>query len=279
MFTFIFPTSILRGLVLVLMDSNECFGKKLIRNNPNSVQEHELIRLRANKSTFYCRGARSRRHNRLLHPYKSPNPINGPCGRCQQELREPYICCVECDQSFCTHCFAHGAETKTHRSWHSYAIRTDTLQVFAGATNWTVRDERKLLDLLVSHGYGNWDDIARHLQRAHTPDEVRDHYNEHYFDGLFGRICGLGRDVYEPITVPRLYKFKSLQPPRFHMDTPDFRAMSGYRCARGEFDTPYDNSAESIVSNLNLTNWSDDEEELGETLNAAMMLVYNNRLK
>lgn len=56
--------------------------------------------------------------------------------------------------------------------------------------------------------------------------------------------------------------------------------MAGYRFARSDFDTPYDNSAESIVSDLKMKkDWGDAYEEVGDELNSAMARAYNNRLK
>lgn len=148
------------------------------------------------------------------------------------------------------------------------------------SNNWSARDEKKFLNLILSHGYGNWDDIAKLMDGTKTPSECMDHYHKYYFDGLFEKVIGLTKNPYFPENVPYLYKMKSLEPPRPTLDSITFKMMAGYQSARSEFDTPYDNSAESIVSNLVQNNdWMHVDQDVGNILNCSMFTVYNNRLK
>ena len=122
---------------------------------------------------------------------------------------------------------------------------------------------------MLMNGFGNWDGIAKEL-KTKTANECRDHYFNHYLDGIVGQMIGIPKDP---------YTINSVDPPRHDLDSHNFKIMAGYRSARGDFDTPYDNSAEVIVSNLDLKNWNECDVEVGETLNCAMLNVYNHRLR
>lgn len=135
-----------------------------------------------------------------------------------------------------------------------------------------------MLELILNYGYANWDEIAKALITK-TPSECREHYLNYYFDGLFEKMIGLSSEPYSPEIVPYLYKMNSVEPPRHELDSVNFKTMAGYRCARGDFDTPYDNSAESIISNLELKSWCDEDTDIGEALNCAVFNAYNNRLR
>lgn len=214
------------------------------------------------------------------------------CAICRCSLAEPYIKCAEClDILVCLQCFSKGREVVGHRNSHAYIIVRDDVQVFATDSSWTARDERILLQALHTHGYGNWDDIAKSLQRRHSAEEIRRHYHDCYFGGIFERLLGLQhvRNCYMPERMPYVFKMRSLEPPR-HDDIASiqFKINAGYRCARGDFDTPYDSSAEGLLSVMVEQQRADDDDELEtgspesqlvEELQCALVRAYNNRLR
>lgn len=201
------------------------------------------------------------------------------CYVCGCNLIEPYITCAQCPRHLsCLKCFANGAETSTHLSNHNYIITHDNIKLFPNS-NWSAREERRLLELIQQHGFGNWNDIARTLQTKDA-DECERHYLDNYFDGIFMKICGLTKHPYSRLVVPFRYKSNSIDPPRHTMEMINSKLVAGYRFARSDFDTPYDVSAESLVSQLHTPNeWGDEFREIGEELNAAMFVAYNNRLR
>lgn len=218
-------------------------------------------------------------------------PTTRHCRTCRTIAREPYIECAECtDFPLCLRCFASGREHAEHRNHHAYTIRHDNVRVFAGGA-WTAAEEKALLTAIARHGYGNWSAVARSLN-ARLPDgcaarfrytatECAEHYERHYFGGLFEQALGMSAQPYRREYVPYLYRMNSVDPPRQEANAD---AMAGYRAARGEFDVPYDNSAESLVSHLDAIRWSDEEPgsgwpEIGEQLQCAVMVAYNNRLR
>ena len=195
---------------------------------------------------------------------------------CRERLYEPYIKCAECSQLFCLKCFSHGSETQLHLNTHSYCIIHDNIKVFP-TSDWSAKEERLLLDYIRMHGYGNWSDISKAI-RTRSTSECHEHYLKHYFKGIFSKVLGLTNEPYHRLTIPYLYRMNSVEPPRQEFDSIYFHSMAGYNAARGDFETPYDNSAESIVSNLMCPGDSSDDEVMNE-LNCGLFNAYNNRLR
>lgn len=104
--------------------------------------------------------------------------------------------------------------------------------------------------------------------------ECQTHYTSNYFGGIFWKSCKLTKNPYSPIVVPHLYRLNSLDPPR------KANATADYHFTRSDFDTPFDASAEGVISNLHLDNeWGDEFKDIGESLNCALINAYNNRLR
>ncbi|XP_011179813.3 transcriptional adapter 2A isoform X1 [Zeugodacus cucurbitae] len=218
------------------------------------------------------------------------------CSTCNCDLYEPYIKCPDCEYTLlCMQCFAQGRETATHLNTHSYIIVRDDIQVFPGANNWTARDERILLHTLEKKGYGNWEAVTQALHFRHSADECRLHYHNYYFGGIFERLLGLthSKNAYFPERMPYVVKMRSVDPPRSdEPGTMQFKMMAGYRCARGDFDTAYDNSAEDLLTTIMQDTFAtnaatDDYEEMldensrnvYEEMQLAVVRAYNHRLR
>jgi hypothetical protein len=225
----------------------------------------------SNQSTRY--------YNKYLLESEVDSDSTFKCEKCQELLSEPYIQCAECSQVSCLKCFSIGSETNNHKNTHSYSIRHDNFAVFE-QSSWTGREEKKFLNALLSHGYGNWDGISRVMDRR-SPEECKSHYINFYLNNIFGKFLGLtNENLFVPGVIPFLFKQNSLEPPRFDEDTIHFTNSAGYRFARSEFETPYDNGAEAIVSYLRPDDSGDPEtREVIDELNASIFQVYNNRLK
>lgn len=223
----------------------------------------------------------------------APTPSeSGRCSTCRYNLSEPYIKCSEClDTLLCLQCFARGRESSGHRNNHAYIIVRDSIQVFAQEPHWTARDERILLQTLRVQGYANWEAVSHALDQRHAPSEVRRHYHDCYFGGIFERLLKLqhSRHSYLPERMPYVFKMRSLDPPRHDdISSIQFKLNAGYRCARGDFDTPYDASAESLLSIMVDRRACDDdhegagfeaEREMAEELQLGLVRAYNNRLR
>lgn len=198
-------------------------------------------------------------------------------------LHEPYIVCAECEQKefstktirlpICLECFGKGVELKNHLNNHSYMIRHDNVNIFPNTSSWSARHDNTLLDLLTKYNFANWSDISRKI-KLYSADECQNHYIQNYFDGIFWQPCKLTKFPYNRIEIPYFYQLNTFDPPRMSAE------MADYRFTRSDFDTPYDISAENIICNLYLDKeCNNDFKQIGEDLNCAMVIAYNNRLR
>lgn len=244
----------------------------LVNLHSSYFPESQMINLSPSKQTKYT----TQYYNAKEVNRKTDEIIQDKCCFCKVPLVEPYICCAECSSLVCLTCFAKGAETQYHKNTHSYIIRHDNVQVFP-TTTWRASEEKLLLNLISTCGHGNWEDIAKGM-RTRSARECEEHYHSCYFDGLFNKVLGLTNEGYIPQRVPYLFKMKSVDPPRHDIDALNFKNMAGYRCARGDFDTPFDNSAESIISHLDVGDWPINMKDMGDKLHVAIFNAYNHRL-
>ncbi|XP_055375327.1 transcriptional adapter 2A isoform X2 [Condylostylus longicornis] len=224
---------------------------------------------------------------------KNNSCIKDLCSVCQKQLQLPYIKCAECPSFLCVKCFAKGKETLIHNNSHNYIVVHESLELFPNS-NWTIADERKLLECLETWGYGNWEDIASAMANKFSKEECAQHYHKYYFDGIFEKRLGLTNQYYFPERIPYFYKMVSVDPPRCEtVDSFHFNNMDGYRCARSDFDIPYDKSAETLINeintnDINISDNKDDDDEnyemkiiskAEENLKIGVVQAYNNRIK
>lgn len=215
------------------------------------------------------------------------------CDLCHIGLNELYIACAECkcfefsktrcrQFRICLKCFACGAENANHSNAHNYIIVHNCVKVFPNTT-WSAPEECALLKLIERNVFGNWSDISRSLVK-YNEKECQEHYIRNYFDGIFRKTCQLTRFPYTRIDIPYLYHTKSFDPPRCKFDLVQNKFATDYRFARSDFDTPFDSSAESIISDVHAMDtdtieWDKESQELSKHLNCALVVAYNNRLR
>lgn len=217
----------------------------------------------------------------LLPNRETKHRVPERCVFCHYVLVKPFIECVQCPGTvlLCLNCFALGREIENHQNTHSYRIAHDNIQVFSD-TNWTAKEEKLLLEFIDSFGYNNWDDVSKAIN-TRSSKECEEHYNKFYFDGIFRKLLGLTNEVYRPIRTPYFFDLNSNTPPRTNKSDV-MKHMAGYRAARGDFDIPYDISAESILTDLDgcfYGDWLLDLKHIGETLQCAMLTAYYHRLR
>ncbi|XP_037816580.1 transcriptional adapter 2A isoform X2 [Lucilia sericata] len=233
-------------------------------------------------------------HTTTAEDFKQLCSHDHQCACCHLALQEPYVKCADCSAELCLQCFATGRETIKHYNNHAYIIIKDDIQIFPGPGKWTARDERILLNSLQTQGYGNWEAVSKALQYRYSVAECRQHYHDNYFGGIFERLLGLqhASQTYMPENMPYVVKMRSVDPPRHDdISSMQFKMMAGYRSARGDFDTPYDVTAESIlttilesedtVRNIPAIEGAVDENTSAcvEELKLALVRSYNHRLR
>lgn len=58
-----------------------------------------------------------------------------------------------------------SAEIGDHKKDHNYSLKTcNNFPVFDSEKCWSYKEELLLLQLIEQFGFGNWEDIAKHLQ-------------------------------------------------------------------------------------------------------------------
>ncbi|KAL2723216.1 transcriptional adapter 2-alpha-like isoform X1 [Vespula maculifrons] len=207
------------------------------------------------------------------------------CYACKTNLREPYVRCAVClGVELCPSCFSNGCEIGDHRNDHDYVIAKNEFELVDGS-GWTAKQELELLNVVQECGFGNWVDVSKRIDGKST-EECKAHYLEHYVDNQtlpgLPRINETRASLFGCDPVPYCYKLHDLEePPRFASDTLNCRMLAGYNAARSDFEVNFDNHAELLVSDLNYDQFDpgDSDEELGKSLQVAIVQAYNSRLK
>ncbi|KAF3422385.1 hypothetical protein E2986_07872 [Frieseomelitta varia] len=199
------------------------------------------------------------------------------CTYCQEDISGLRVRCVECpDFDLCLQCFSAGAEIGPHKNDHSYQFMdSGTISIFNGRGNWTAREQLRLLDAIEQFGFGNWEDISKHIE-TRTPEEAKEEYIARYLDGNIGKHTWPPTESYKPNLTdqtksdhgPLSPDLTSRLPP---LDiTPEEAAQLGYMPQRDDFErvcfklksTDYNHEAESLVSSLFLNPAEDDDLDI-----------------
>ncbi|XP_076749471.1 transcriptional adapter 2B isoform X4 [Xylocopa sonorina] len=157
-----------------------------------------------------------------------------------------------------------------------------TISIFNGRGNWTAREELRLLDAIEQFGFGNWEDISKHIE-TRTPEEAKEEYIARYLDGNIGKYTWPPTESYKPNLTdqtksdhgPLSPDLTSRLPP---LDiTPEEAAELGYMPQRDDFERDYNHEAESLVSSLFLNPAEDDDLDIA--LKLAQLDMYTNNLR
>ncbi|XP_043496011.1 transcriptional adapter 2B isoform X8 [Polistes fuscatus] len=206
------------------------------------------------------------------------------CTYCQEDITGLRIKCVECpDFDLCLQCFSAGAEIGQHKNDHSYQFMdSGTISIFNGRGNWTAKEQLRLLDAIEQFGFGNWEDISKHIE-TRSPEEAKEEYTARYLDGNIGKHTWPPTESYTPNLTdqtksdngPLSPDLTSRLPP---LDiTPEEAAQLGYMPQRDDFERDYNHEAESLVSSLFLNPAEDDDLDIA--LKLAQVDMYTNNLR
>ncbi|KAH8332762.1 hypothetical protein KR074_010407 [Drosophila pseudoananassae] len=208
------------------------------------------------------------------------------CTNCQDDILGIRVHCAECENfDLCLQCFAAGAEIGAHQNNHAYQFMdtgTSILSVFRGKGAWTAREEIRLLDAIEQYGFGNWEDISKHIETKSAEDAKEEYVNK-FVNGTIGRatwtpaqsqrprlIDHTGDDDAGPLGTSAL---ASLPPLDINTD----EAMQlGYMPNRDSFEREYDPTAEQLISNITL---SSEDTEVDVMLKLAHVDIYTRRLR
>lgn len=138
-----------------------------------------------------------------------------------------------------------------------------------------------LLDAIEQYGFGNWEDISKHIE-TRTPEEAKDEYVSKFLNGTVGRHTWSTAIDQRPQltdhtsddTGPLGQLLVQKLPP---MDCSHEEAVAlGYMPNRDDFEREYDPTAEQLVSTLSL---SPDDEDVDMLLKLAQVDIYTRRLR
>lgn len=205
------------------------------------------------------------------------------CTNCQEDIQGIRVHCAECiDFELCLQCFASGAEIGPHKNDHAYQFMdSGILSIFRGKGGWSAREELHLLDAIEQYGFGNWEDISKHIE-TRSPEDAKEEYVNKYLNGTIGRHTWLPAtsqrphltDHTENDTGPLSQLLTQKLPP---LDvTPEEASQLGYMPNRDDFEREYDPSAEQLVSTLSL---NPDDDDVDIVLKLAQIDIYTRRLR
>ncbi|XP_075147284.1 transcriptional adapter 2B isoform X3 [Haematobia irritans] len=207
------------------------------------------------------------------------------CTNCQDDIQGIRVHCAECENfDLCLQCFAAGAEIGSHQNSHAYQFMdtgTAILSVFRGKGAWTAREEIRLLDAIEQYGFGNWEDISRHIETKSAEDAKEEYVNK-FVNGTIGRHTWTPAQAQRPTLVDHTCEDSgplgatALQrlPP---LDvTFEEAAQLGYMPNRDSFEREYDFTAEQLISKMSL---NVDDTEADYLLKLSHVDLYTRRLR
>ncbi|XP_037811685.1 transcriptional adapter 2B isoform X2 [Lucilia sericata] len=207
------------------------------------------------------------------------------CTNCQDDIQGIRVHCAECENfDLCLQCFAAGAEIGAHQNNHAYQFMdtgTAILSVFRGKGAWTAREEIRLLDAIEQYGYGNWEDVSKHIETKSAEDAKEEYVNK-FVNGTIGRHTWTPAQAQRPTLIDHTSEdngplgataMQRLPP----LDiTAEEAAQLGYMPNRDSFEREYDFTAEQLISKMSLNT---DDTEADYLLKLAHVDLYTRRLR
>lgn len=230
------------------------------------------------------------------------------CNYCQDDIPGLRIKCAECtDFDLCLECFACGAQIAKHKNNHKYLFMNNggfsifknsienssqnrgsskraSTMVIAGDKEepviWNARDEMRLLDAVEQYGYGNWKDIARHIETK-TPEQAKEEYIRHYIHGLVGKhtwkeeLRGYQIDHTQAADRGPLSPTLTGKLPPIAVSGQE-ALLLGYMPHRDDFED-FDKDTEILVAQI--ADKSVEDEDLDVALKLSQCDIYERRLR
>jgi len=228
------------------------------------------------------------------------------CNYCEEEIGGLRIKCAECtDFDLCLDCFACGAQIAKHKSTHKYmfmnnggfgifqnpnsvsnlgrmAKRASVLKAEEERDKkiWNARDEMRLLDAVEQWGYGNWKEIAHHIETK-TPEQTKQEYLRNYIYGVVGRytwkeeLRGYQIDHTQAADRGPLSPTLTGKLPPISLSNQE-ALLLGYMPHRDDFED-FDKDTEMLVAQIG--DRSVEDEELDLALKLSQCDIYERRLR
>jgi hypothetical protein len=80
-----------------------------------------------------------------------------------------------------------SAELGEHKKDHNYYLKSSTnFPVFDSEAYWTFAEELALLQFIEQYGFGNWEEIAKHIPNRNAHECMQQYY-AYYIYGNLGK--------------------------------------------------------------------------------------------
>ncbi len=161
------------------------------------------------------------------------------------------------------------------QQFHSHGIGSELSNI------WNAREEMRLLDAVEQYGFGNWKDIAAHVETK-TPDRAKEEYIKHFIHGLVGKHTW--REELRGFAVDHTVTTADRGPlsPTLTGKLPPISVGSqealllGYMPHRDDFED-FDRETELLVAQI--ANKSVEDEDVDVALKLAQCDIYERRLR
>lgn len=155
------------------------------------------------------------------------------------------------------------------------------MSVFRGKGAWTAREEIRLLDAIEQYGFGNWEDISKHIETKSAEDAKEEYVNK-FVNGTIGKATWTPAHSQRPLLIdhteddtgPLGANALARLPPL--EITNEEAAQLGYMPNRDSFEREYDPTAEQLISNIT---FSSEDVEVDVMLKLAHVDIYTRRLR
>jgi len=147
---------------------------------------------------------------------------------------------------------------------------------------WNAREEMRLLDAVEQYGYGNWKDIAQHVE-SKSADQCKEEYSKHFIHGIVGKYTW--REEKRGHAVDHTVKGGADRGPLSPTLTGKLPPISvsgqealllGYMPHRDDFED-FDRETERLVAQIG--DKSVEDEDVDVALKLAQCDIYERRLR
>lgn len=215
------------------------------------------------------------------------------CCFCNLKLKEIFIKCNQCRMTYiCLECFSIGVEKEEHRNFHEYKLVN--LRDILSFDSWDLFREMELLDK-ISKNECLVDDWWLHQEKWFDFFKPQTNFiNEKklYENRVKTTQCQLKEINLNDFNNLNMFNLTSIRP---LVHSKQYRQMNGYKPARGDFETEYNDrfelkyladldfefgvNRESLEEEIDVEEDTEEDYAIEDELKICILKSYNNLLK